>query len=123
MNNIINNNPYRIEDNEFRSFDGTNNNLTNVLYGSTGSNQLEIVPLDYGDKISSPAGQNRLNPREISNAIAQQNEIIPSDQGLTNFMWAFGQFVDHDVVLTPENSEIEFGYFTFRFQWRDNTRR
>ena len=107
MDNLINNDPYEVEGKEFRTIDGTNNNLGNFLYGSTGSNLLNIVPLDYGDGISSSAGQNRLNPREISNAIAQQDEIINSDRGLTNFSWAFGQFVDHDIVLTPENSEVE----------------
>ncbi|MEO0835276.1 MAG: peroxidase family protein [Cyanobacteria bacterium J06642_3] len=91
----------------FYSIDGTNNNFSNPDYGSTGSDLFNIAPLDYGDGISSPAGSDRPNAREISNTLAQQDQIITSDRGLTNFSWAFGQFVDHDIVLTPEVEGVE----------------
>ena len=108
MNNLtINKNIYKLGLGNFYSIDGNNNNPQNSHYGSVGSTLLNIVPLDYGDRISSPAGEDRPNARVISNTLAQQNEFIESDRGLTNFAWAFGQFLDHDIILTPENSELE----------------
>lgn len=91
----------------FYSINGLDNNQTNPNYGAVGSNLVNIAPLDYGDRISSPAGATRPNARVISNTLAQQDQIIPSDRGLTNLIWAFGQFLDHDIVLTPENPEVE----------------
>ena len=106
MNNtIINNDIYSSNLNNFYSIDGVNNNLNNTNFGSVGSQLLNISALDYGDRISSPAGANRTNSRVISNTLAQQDGAINSSLGLTNFIWAFGQFVDHDVVLSPEDHE------------------
>ena len=91
----------------FYSIDGLDNNQINPNYGSAGSHLVSTAPLDYGDGISSPAGANRPNSRVISNTLAQQYQEHPSELGLTNFIWAFGQFLDHDIVLTPENSQAE----------------
>ncbi len=104
-NNLINNNRYAFGNYQFRSFDGTGNNVNNSELGSAGSAILNLAPLDYGDGFSTPSGQNRLNPRIISNQLAQQTEDIPSDRGLTNLIWAFGQFLDHDLDLIPEGLE------------------
>ena len=101
--NTINNNIYSVDSNNFYSLTGTNNNLDNTNYGAVGSYLLNTAPLDYGDGISTPAGAERTNARIVSNALAQQDSILPSDRGLTNLIWAFGQFVDHDVILSPEN--------------------
>ena len=103
--NTINNNIYSGDLNNFYSLDGTNNNTDNTNYGAVGSHLLNTAPLDYGDGISTPAGAERTNARVISNALAQQNSILPSDRGLTNLIWAFGQFVDHDIALSPENHD------------------
>ena len=102
-NTIINNNIFQNPDIEFRSFDGSQNNLTNPDYGVAGSSLLNKAPLEYGDGYSFPAGVDRENPRVISNAIADQNEDIPSDRALTNLIWAFGQFLDHDLDLVPDS--------------------
>ncbi len=103
----INNDIYDSGVTDFYSIDGTDNNFLEPDYGSTGSDQFNIAPIDYGDGISSPNGENRPNARVISNALAQQEGIVVSDRGLTNFSWVFGQFVDHDLVLSPENEELE----------------
>ncbi len=91
-NTIINNNIFENYNKEFRSFDGSGNNLNNLDYGMAGNPLLDKVPLEYGDGYSSPAGEDRANPRTISNTIAKQTEDTPSDRGLTNLIWAFGQF-------------------------------
>ena len=101
----ITNNIYDFHSTNFYSVDGTGNNLQQPNYGATGSVQSNLAPLDYGDGISSPGGTERPNPRVISNTLGAQNEVIPSDRGLTNLIWAFGQFLDHDLILTPENHD------------------
>ena len=106
---IIDFEPNNFSSTNFYSLDGTGNNLANPHHGSVQSELLNITPLDYGDRISSPAGANRPNSRVISNTLSQQDSFILSDHGLTNFSWAFGQFIDHDIILTPEvaGSEVE----------------
>ncbi|MGL5794625.1 MAG: peroxidase family protein, partial [Waterburya sp.] len=103
---LINNNIYQSGTTNFYSVNGTGNNQTNTNYGSTGSTFLNTAPLDFGDGISSPAGADRPNPRVISNTLAQQDENIQSDRGLTNLIWVFGQFLDHDITATPENRAV-----------------
>ena len=103
---IVNNDIFVLGEVEFRTIDGSNNNLTNPEYGSKGSSLLDKVPLDYGDEISSPAGEDRTNPRIVSNAVGEQTEDSPSPKGLTNLIWAFGQFIDHDLDLVPESEVL-----------------
>jgi peroxidase len=69
---------------------------------------LRIGPADYADGISSLAGPNRWSAREISNEVLTQSGSIPSDNNLTDMLWQWGQFIDHDVDLTePGNTESE----------------
>ena len=105
--NLINNNIFASGNFATYSFDGTGNNLQNFEYGSAGSPLLDIAVLDYGNGYSTPSGSDRPNPRTVSNAIAIQTGDLPSDRNLTNFIWAFGQFVDHDLDLVPEGSNEE----------------
>jgi peroxidase len=105
-NALINNDIYQSETTNFYSINGTGNNQTNTNYGSVGSTFLNTAPLDFGDGISSPAGADRPNPRVISNTLAQQDGNIQSDRGLTNLIWVFGQFLDHDITATPENRAV-----------------
>jgi len=86
---------------EFAAIDGRGNNRSFVNYGAAHTQLINIAPLAYGDGISSLAGGDRPNPRDVSNALGQQDELTPSSRGLTNFIWAFGQFLDHDLSLTP----------------------
>lgn len=101
---LISNDPFASVIFEPRSFDGTGNNLRYFDYGSAGSSLLDIAPLDYDNGYSTPSGSDRPNPRVISNAIAIQTEEVNSDRNLTNFIWAFGQFVDHDLDLVPTDA-------------------
>jgi len=81
---------------------GFGNNLENPDLGTAGSVLRDSTPLQYADGFSTPAGQNRPNARVISNAISQQAGDQPEPRGLTNLIWAWGQFLDHDISLSPE---------------------
>ncbi len=89
------------------SFDGTQNNPLQPDWGAIQTPLISVAPLAYADDVSTPAGGNRPNPRVISNALAQQDISIPDPRGLTNFIWAWGQFLDHDLDLTPELSAAD----------------
>lgn len=62
----------------------------------------------YGDGVWTPGGVDRPSAREISNALAAQDEELPNDRQLSAFIYAWGQFIDHDVDLTePPTADRE----------------
>ena len=88
-----------------RTYDGTGNNLTNTDWGSTGSDLIRVAAAAYADGLSAPAGADRPSPRVISNALADEHGVSRvSAQGLSAMVYAWGQFLDHDIGLTPTGS-------------------
>src|SRR4051812_6310067 len=85
------------------SIDGTGNNLVHTSWGSTNTDLLRIAAAAYADGISTPAGANRPDARAISNAVmAQAADVdILNNRDLSAFVYAWGQFIDHDLDLTP----------------------
>ncbi|WP_293150568.1 peroxidase family protein, partial [Okeania sp. SIO2C9] len=84
----------------FREINGSNNNQNNPEYGQTGENLLRFTPAAYADGIEQLANPNNPNPRNISNILFDQQESIPDPRNLSDYVWAWGQFVDHDITLT-----------------------
>lgn len=91
----------------FRTIDGSFNNLRRETWGVAGANLWRRVPSAYTDGISSPARLDGESPREISNTIFDQNESIPNSRGLTDMVWQWGQFLDHDLDLTETHLPLE----------------
>ncbi|MEN9564699.1 MAG: hypothetical protein RIR73_2943 [Chloroflexota bacterium] len=86
---------------EIVPLDGNGNNQTNPQWGSVNQNLLRFSPADYGDGISSLAGESRPSPRVISNTFsASPGEDVFNDRDFTAFVYAWGQFLDHDIDLT-----------------------
>ncbi len=95
-----------LDRNLYRTIDGTYNNLQNPEWGSAFENLLLITnQMGYSDGISAPGGINRPNPRDISNEIFAQDFMIHDPLQLSDFTWVFGQFIDHDIGLTPDGQE------------------
>ena len=69
---------------------------------------LRIAASDYHDGISEPAGQSRLSAREISNQVLSQSVSLLSANRVSDMLWQWGQFVDHDVDLTEMDEEEPF---------------
>lgn len=90
---------------EYRTFDGTNNNLENPEWGATHSQLKRIVRVGYSDGVSEPAGLDRPNPRAISNHLFSQEGLLNDQLNLSDFCWVFGQFIDHDITLTEDGHE------------------
>ncbi len=84
--------------NLYRSIDGSNNNLNNTNLGRAGENLSRQAPAAYNDGISAPANPDLPNARFISNALSNQTESIPDQRNLSDYVWAWGQFMDHDIV-------------------------
>ncbi len=80
-----------------RSYDGFGNNPSNPSWGAKGAQIRNITPVSYGDGISAPNGVDRPNPRRISNILFDQEEAIFDNHALTDYVWVFGQFVEHDI--------------------------
>ncbi len=90
---------------EYRSFDGTGNNLQQSDWGAAGAPLARKTTVDYGDGISLPGGASRPNPRLISNTLFAQDSLINDALKLSDFVWVFGQFIDHDITLVENNTE------------------
>ena len=89
----------------FRSYDGRGNNLNNPTWGSVNEPLVIETSLDYSDDMQSANGQNRPNPRTISNVLFSQDSLLPDVMKLSDYTWAFGQFIDHDITITPPDSD------------------
>lgn len=91
---------------EDRSIDGRGNNIENPEWGAAFTTELRIAPAAYADGVSAIGGTDRPNPRVVSNAIAAQSRSVLSQRGLSDWIWQWGQFIDHDLTFsdaaTPE---------------------
>lgn len=96
-----------VDGREIRTFNGTNNNLANPNWGASFTHLERLGTADYSDLISSMAGANRPSAREISNKVMAQaeGESIPNSFGTSDFLWQWGQFLDHDIGLTDGAGE------------------
>ena len=90
-----------------RTIDGTANHPTHPLWGSANIPFLRLAENAYADGSDTPSGANRPSARFISNICAAQSEALPNSRGATDFFWQWGQFLDHDIDLTPVVSPEE----------------
>jgi hypothetical protein len=109
----------------FRPIDEVGNNQTPGLenLGIAGTDLLRISPADYkpvangGDGLTTPsltygAPTFVAGPRLVSNVVSNQATTLfgPTDinttdgNGLSDFGYTWGQFIDHDMDLTPTQS-------------------
>ncbi|QDU96105.1 peroxidase family protein [Lignipirellula cremea] len=82
------------------AIDGTGNNLANPDFGAANTALLRLAEAEYGDGISTPAGEDRPSAREVSNQLAAQTESTENSRHLSDLLWVWGQFIDHDLDLT-----------------------
>ena len=93
---------------EVASLDGTDNNLLYTDWGSTDSQLLRLVSVEYADGVWLPSGEDRASARVISNAVSAQSVSVESTRYLTDLTWLWGQFIDHDLDLTASGVEESF---------------
>ena len=83
-----------------RSIDGSGNNRAVPEMGASFTPLLRLAIADYADGSSELAGPERPSARLVSNGVSDQSEVVVNELGATDFLWQWGQFVDHDIDLT-----------------------
>ncbi len=94
-----------------RSMDGSGNNKKNPEMGAAFTELSRLLPADYADGVSALSGQSRPSARAVSNAVSAQTGSVPNSLNTSDYLWQWGQFVDHDIDLTegvdpPEPADI-----------------
>jgi Animal haem peroxidase len=84
-----------------RTLDGSNNNIAHPAWGQAGTQYARVAASNYGDGIRTlVAGP---SPRYISNRVFNDaNQNLFSENDISQWGWAWGQFVDHDIGLRDE---------------------
>jgi peroxidase len=94
-----------------RTIDGSGNNVDDPQMGKAVIQLIRLTDPDYGDGISTLSGEGRPSARVVSNGVCSQRESKPNKLRASDFLWQWGQFVDHDIDLTdgtdpPEPANI-----------------
>jgi hypothetical protein len=94
-----------------RTLDGSGNNVAHPTWGQTNTQYLRVAPANYADGIKKPvAGP---PTRYVSNRIHNDtNQNLFSENGVTQWGFVWGQFMDHTFGLRQEvggeNAPIAF---------------
>ena len=92
----------------YRTISGCCNNIANKDFGKANRAFTRLLPNAYADSISLPRGglnpSTLPNPRDVSSAVhgVQETGTKPS---ISVMLMQFGQFLDHDITLTPEQGK------------------
>ncbi|UCE02132.1 MAG: hypothetical protein JSW67_12890 [Candidatus Latescibacterota bacterium] len=87
---------------ELRSYDGSGNNPTHPEWGRADIPLLRhMVEPHYADGTGTPDVANMPSARAVSNAVVAQPAAIANEVGVNDLFWQWGQFLDHDLDLTP----------------------
>lgn len=84
-----------------RTYDGSDNNGLNPTWGAANTNLQRMTSDAYVDGLSGMARSWVQGPRSISNALNAQTASFTNNRGLSDMVWQWGQFLDHDFDLTP----------------------
>ncbi len=84
----------------YRTIDGSGNNLTHPNLNAAQTQLNRMMLSDYADYVAQMPGLDRPGPREISNAVSDQADPKFNTLGVSDYVWQWGQFVDHDIDLT-----------------------
>jgi len=91
----------------FRTIDGSDNNRHHPDWGAANHPFLRITTVDYADGMNTPSGPFRSSARAISNLVSAQSTSILNTKKASDYIWQWGQFVDHDIDETPGADPIE----------------
>lgn len=92
---------------EWRTIDGTSNNLAVLNQGAAETQQIRF---GYGDDFPDDNGDQIVlapNARTVSNAVLAQTGSIESNRLLTDWAFQWGQWVTHDMDLTRNGAAFD----------------
>ena len=90
-----------------RTIDGSGNNQADPTMGAAFTYLKRATAVGYDDGYSVPAGPTRPSARAISNMVSAQAGAMPNAAGLSDMLWQWGQFLDHDIDLTESAKPAE----------------
>ena len=91
---------------EFRTIDGSNNNLINIDWGAAGTQMMRMMSEDYPlSDGSTPARMDGPSARAVSNAVNASPGDLPNSKGASDYLWQWGQFLDHDITEAPVGTD------------------
>lgn len=82
------------------SIDGSEHRLDQPLHNAAHQPLRRRFASAYADGVSALAGADRPSAREVSNGLHAQDESIENRRGASDYLWQWGQFIDHDIDLT-----------------------
>jgi len=86
-----------------RTLDGSQNNLGHAQWGSANTQYVRVGPTNYADGISTM--KSGPSPRYVSDRVFNDiGQNLFSENGVTQWGWIWGQFLDHDIGLRDETS-------------------
>lgn len=88
---------------ENRSITGFGNNLADPALGATHTALIQKTTPNFADGIGAMDDVDRPQPRLISNKLFDQNSPVINNDNLSDFVWLFGQFIDHDISLVESD--------------------
>ena len=91
----------------YRSIDGTGNHNIHFELGAANTPLRRMMPSDYGDMVASMAGAGRPSAREVSNGLCADSQPGANLMGASDFLWQWGQFLDHDIDLSEAQTPAE----------------
>lgn len=101
---------------EYRTFDGTCNNLCNITNGAAGVPFVRLLPADFEPgfkpRVESIIPGKLLQPsRKISTTVfvGTDDNVNGTNPNFTHVTMTWGQFIDHDVTLTPLVPDVDCG--------------
>ena len=84
-----------------RTLDGSGNNVSRSDWGQAGAQYARVAAPNYADGIGTMAVGP--SPRSISNRVFNDTgQNLFSENDISQWGWAWGQFIDHDIGLRDE---------------------
>ncbi|MGV1086560.1 MAG: peroxidase family protein [Mycobacterium sp.] len=83
----------------YRTLTGVGNNVARPGVNTVGADYTRIGTAHFADGVST-LRTGLPNPRTISNLVVAGNAETANTEGLSGMMYAWGQFIDHDINLT-----------------------
>ncbi|MGB5713825.1 MAG: peroxidase family protein [Waterburya sp.] len=99
---------------KYRAIDGSDNNSDK---GKAHNQLIRLFAPAFKDGISVPRGgefndSNLPNPRTISNIVIDQTESVTNFLNASDWLWQWGQVLDHDFALNEAEGEVPPQDFT-----------
>jgi hypothetical protein len=91
---------------EDRAIDGSGNHLSLPQRGAANTPFIRFgyQAQFFGPDGGLPSETQRANARDISNSVFAQASTRPSARNLSNYIWAWGQFLTHDMDLSTTSA-------------------